>query len=279
MATFVLIPGAGGVAWYFSRLVPLLEQAGHPCGRGRPPRRRRIGRAAPSTPTWSRTRVPMPPDVVLVAQSLGGFTAPLVCERVPVRALVFVNAMIPVPGETPDQWGDAVGSDAARIAAAQQRGYPTEFDLFTYFLHDVDPAVAAEGEPYQRPEAQVVFENACAFKAWPEVPIHVLAGADDRLFPAGFQRRVARERLGVDGGRAPGRPSDRVVERTGRGRVSAVARRHIGWDECPHPPSPNCGRCSPKRHCATRCGWASGCAPRARPRTAPRSSGNRAQPS
>ena len=36
-------------------------------------------------------------DVVLVAGSLGGFTAPLVCERVPVRELVLVNAMIPDP--------------------------------------------------------------------------------------------------------------------------------------------------------------------------------------
>ena len=141
---------------------------------------------------------------MLVAQSLGGFTAPMVCERVAVRGLVFVNAMIPVPGETPDRWGDAVGSNAARIAAAEAHGYPTEFDLFTYFLHDVDPAVAAEGEPYQRPEAQVVFDSESAFRAWPDVPIHVLAGADDRLFPVEFQRRVAHERLGVEADVRPG---------------------------------------------------------------------------
>lgn len=35
---------------------------------------------------------------------MGGFTAPLVYERVPVRALVFVNAMIPKPGERPGEW-------------------------------------------------------------------------------------------------------------------------------------------------------------------------------
>src|SRR5262245_34040679 len=29
MTTFVLIPGAGGVAWYWHRLLPLVEQAGH----------------------------------------------------------------------------------------------------------------------------------------------------------------------------------------------------------------------------------------------------------
>ena len=29
MATFVLVPGAGGVAWYWHRVVPLLEEAKH----------------------------------------------------------------------------------------------------------------------------------------------------------------------------------------------------------------------------------------------------------
>ncbi len=29
MSRFVLIPGAGGAAWYWHRVVPLLEAAGH----------------------------------------------------------------------------------------------------------------------------------------------------------------------------------------------------------------------------------------------------------
>ena len=37
-----------------------------------------------------------PRDVILVAQSLGGFTAALMCGRARVRMLVLVNAMIPV---------------------------------------------------------------------------------------------------------------------------------------------------------------------------------------
>ncbi len=32
---------------------------------------------------------------------------------------------------------------------------------------------------------------------WPDVPTTVLAGGDDRFFPPEFQRRVARERLGL----------------------------------------------------------------------------------
>ena len=41
--------------------------------------------------------------------------------------------------------------------------------------------------------------------AWPDVPTRVLSGRNDRMFPLEFQRRVARERLGlvvdeIDGG-------------------------------------------------------------------------------
>jgi len=142
-------------------------------------------------------------EVVLVAGSLGGFTAPLVCERVPVREVVLVNAMIPDPGETARDWWAHTGALEARDEAARAGGYGP-FDVATYFLHDVDAEVAAEGEPYERVEADVVFDSVCDFSAWPAVRIRVLAGADDRLFPVGLQRRVARDRLGVEADVIPG---------------------------------------------------------------------------
>ena len=142
-------------------------------------------------------------EVVLVAGSLGGFTAPLVCERVHVRELVLVNAMIPDPGETARDWWAHTGALEAQDEAARAGGYGA-FDPATYFLHDVDAEVAAEGEPYQRSEADIAFESACDFKAWPTMKIRVLAGNDDRFFPVGMQRRVARDRLGVVADVLPG---------------------------------------------------------------------------
>ena len=143
------------------------------------------------------------PEVVLVAGSLGGFTAPLVCERVPVRELVLVNAMIPVPGEMARDWWAHTGAQEAQEEAARAGGYGP-FDLATYFLHDVDAKVAAEGERYQRPEADIAFDSVCDFTSWPATPIRVLAGAADRFFPVGLQRRVARDRLGVEADVLPG---------------------------------------------------------------------------
>ena len=112
--------------------------------------------------------------------------------------------MIPLPGETPGEWWAATGWESARLAAAEQGGYPAEFDLETYFLHDVPPEIAAAGERYQRPESDAAFASACDFGAWPQVPIRVASGADDRFFPAGFQRAVARDRLGVEPDVLPG---------------------------------------------------------------------------
>jgi pimeloyl-ACP methyl ester carboxylesterase len=112
--------------------------------------------------------------------------------------LVFVNAMIPRPGETAGDWWANTGSLEARTSAAKRRGYSVEFDLATYFLHDVPEDVVRDGADHQRPEAKVVFGEPCRFDAWPDVPTKVLAGKDDRFFPTDFQARVAHERLHRD---------------------------------------------------------------------------------
>jgi pimeloyl-ACP methyl ester carboxylesterase len=201
--TFILIPGAGGTAWYWHRVVPLLQAAGHqaiPVDLPADDPEAGLAEYA-SLVTHAADGLG---NVVLVAQSLGGFTAPVAAMKLDLRALVFVNAMIPVPGETPGQWWDAVGWEQARRAAAERGGYPVEVDLETYFLHDVPAEVAAGGEKYQRAESDAAFASACNFAAWPRVPIRVASGADDRFFPAGFQRAVARDRLGVEADVLPG---------------------------------------------------------------------------
>lgn len=143
-------------------------------------------------------------DAVLVAQSLGGFTAPIAGIRAPVRELVLLNAMIPVPGETAGEWWANTGAQEARMDAARSGGYPLEFDAEHYFFHDVAPDVLLGSEGQLREETAIVFTQPCPIELWPEVPTRVLVGRDDRFFPASFQRRVARERLGKDIAVVPG---------------------------------------------------------------------------
>ena len=203
MSTFVLIPGASGSAWYWHRLVPLLERAGHDAiAVDLPGDDEQAG--LPEYAGLVVDGVAGHDDVVLVAQSLGGFTAPLAATKVPVGAVVLVNAMVPAPHESPGDWWANTDWETARIAAAKEGGYSPDFSLEEYFLHDVPPDVAAAGEAYQRPEADAVFESVCDFDSWPPVPTRVVAGADDRFFPVEFQRRVAHERLGLEATVLPG---------------------------------------------------------------------------
>ncbi|MGW5052842.1 alpha/beta fold hydrolase [Actinokineospora sp. NPDC004072] len=197
MTRFVLVPGAGGAPSYWSRVLPGLVARGHEAvavdlpgpdpDAGLPQYRDAVLAALRG-------------DDVVVAQSLGAFPAVMACAQHPVAELVLVNAMIPAPGETPGQWWGNTGSEAARRAAARAGGYPEEFDLATYFLHDVPPEVLGE----DRDEADIAFGQPCAVDAWPAVPTRVIAGAHDRFFPVDFQRRLARERLGLAAEVVPG---------------------------------------------------------------------------
>jgi pimeloyl-ACP methyl ester carboxylesterase len=148
-----------------------------------------------------------PRPVVLVAQSLAGFTAPLVCKRVPVALLVLVNAMIPKPGEAPGEWWGNTRHREAKRKQNRRDGREADapFDPLVEFFHDVSQPVIddarAQGEPRQ---SDAVFASVCDFDNWPAVPTRVLVARDDRFFPAEFQRRVARERLGLPADEMPG---------------------------------------------------------------------------
>jgi pimeloyl-ACP methyl ester carboxylesterase len=189
MPTFVLIPGAGGAGrWYWQRVAPLLDDAialdlpGPDPDAGLPEYVDLVAAAADSRD-----------DVVLVAQSMGAFTALAACERVQPQRLVLLNAMIPAPGERADAWWRNTGWDG-----------PQPIDLQEHFLHDVPPEFLANGDETEHDEADIAFEQPCPFDRWPDIPTAVLSGRDDRFFRLDFQRRVARERLGLDVLELPG---------------------------------------------------------------------------
>ena len=103
MSTFALIHGAGDVGWYWHLVEAELRRRGHDT-------------VAPDLPCdddsaglkeYTETVVEAigdRTDLVVVAQSFGGFTAPLVADRLLVERLVLVAGMVPLPGEAPDDW-------------------------------------------------------------------------------------------------------------------------------------------------------------------------------
>ena len=200
MATFALIPGAGGDPWEWHRLVPELESRGHEAIAVRLP-------AEDDPAGWSDyadTVVEAVRDqdgVIVVAASMGGFTAPIVCTRRPVDLLVLLNAMIPIPGETFNTWWSNTGSGPARREYHASLGLSadeTDDDAVIYY-HDLPSELRAEAQAREwQDQSATVLDEPWPLRKWPDVPTRVLAGRHDRMFPLEFQRRVARERLSLD---------------------------------------------------------------------------------
>jgi pimeloyl-ACP methyl ester carboxylesterase len=183
MSTFALIHGGGGSAWDWHRVMPELRERGHdPVAVDLPSEDSDAG-------WWDYADTVVQavgdrPDPVVVAHSLGGFTAPLVCARMPVGELVFVAAMIPAPGELfADWWKNTSYEDSGHG------------DLY---YHDVPPALAADARKRERDQAETPLNDPWPLETWPDVPTHYLLCRDDRLFTAEWARRHARERLGIE---------------------------------------------------------------------------------
>ncbi len=212
MASFVLLPGAGSSSWYWHLVEPELRARGHgtlavdlPVGDERAGLADYVDVAAAAVEQAMAGR----DDLVVVAQSMGAFTAPVVATRVPTRVIALVAPMTPAPGESPGEWWANTGHEQARREAEAAGGPPADdWDPVTLFLHDVPPDVAAASADHVVEQADRPFADPFPLAAWPDVSTRFLLCRHDRLFPAPFQRRLARQRLGItademDGGHLP----------------------------------------------------------------------------
>jgi pimeloyl-ACP methyl ester carboxylesterase len=153
VTTYVLLHGADSDSWYWHLVSPRLQALGHdvvsvdlPCdddGAGL-----REYADALVDATGDRR------DLIVVAQSLAGFTAPLVCDRLPVTLLVLVAAMVPMPGESPGDWWVNTGHE-----------FPDPFDAAVVFAHDLPSELAAASLDHVREQSATPFE-----KPWPSTP-------------------------------------------------------------------------------------------------------------
>jgi pimeloyl-ACP methyl ester carboxylesterase len=183
VATFALIHGGGGSAWDWHLVVAELRGLGHdPVAVDLPTEDESAG-------WWDYAdtvvrAVGDPNEVVVVGHSLGGFTAPLVCTRIPARLLILVAAMIPSPGELFEDWWANTRYE--------------ESGNGDVFYHDVPEDLAAEARRRERDEASKALQEPWPLETWPDVPTRYLLCREDRMFPAAWARRHTRERLGID---------------------------------------------------------------------------------
>lgn len=226
----LLLPGAGGDAWYWHLVAPRLRALGHDV-------------VAPDLPASddaaglrdyadvAAAAIGDRRGVVVVAQSMGAFTAPLLCGRVDVARLILVAPMIPAPGETGGEWWERSGQTAAQRAQDLREGRDPDapFDVRALFMHDVpEPVVEEAFARGDRSQSGTPFAEPWPLDRWPDVPTAVIAGRRDRLFPFDFVVALARERLGVEvaaveSGHLPAlaRP-DELVERIEAARTATA---------------------------------------------------------
>ena len=220
MATYALIHGAGDVGWYWHLVEAELRGRGHEAISMDLP----VEDDSAGLLEYARavvTAIGERPDPLVVAQSFGGYVAPIVCAQVAAPLMVLVAAMVPSPGESAEE----MFANTSYEPESQKDATDSEV-----FYQDVPPALAREAMARGRRQSERPGKQPWPLAAWPKVPTRFLLCRNDRLFPAAWLREVVLDRLGftpdeIDSGHTPAlsRPLE-LVERLESYRVSISAR-------------------------------------------------------
>jgi pimeloyl-ACP methyl ester carboxylesterase len=216
VSNFVLIPGAGADPRVYAATIAALGELGH-------------GALAPPLPLEDQDAGPgdhaeavlaaLPSEAaggpIVVGQSLGAFAATVVAARADAARLILLAPMIPAPGETAGEWWEDTRHEGAIADLVERYGAMSEWSeeaMAAVFYHDLDEETMAANARYEGVPGRGMFAEPLPLEEWPDVPTTVLIPREDRLFPLEFQRRVARERLGLE------------IEEMGGGHLSMLSR-------------------------------------------------------
>jgi pimeloyl-ACP methyl ester carboxylesterase len=212
MTTFALVHGAWHGAWCWERLTPELEARGHrvvavdlPCDD-----------PAATFETYADVVVKAlegeDERVVVVGHSLAGLTIPLIAARRPVSRLIYLCALVPMPGRSfaeqtalePDTLLPEYqrARDAGALSAPDELGrtHWVDQDAVRQVLYaDCSERDAAAAFERLRPQAQGPYAHACPIDAFPDTPPRTsIVCSDDRIVSPTRSRAIATGRLGAD---------------------------------------------------------------------------------
>jgi pimeloyl-ACP methyl ester carboxylesterase len=199
MATFGLVHGVCAGAWCWDLVVPYLEEAGHGVVAMDLPGDDADASFSDYADVVDRA-LGDADDVVLVGHSTAGLTIPLVAARRPIKQLVFVCGVIPVPGESaaargidwriiePSEWQVDNGDGSFSISPEGYR---------RHLAPDADPTLADEVVSLLRPQFINPFLEPCPLDRLPDVPRRYILCTEDQIVGPEWSRREAPARLGV----------------------------------------------------------------------------------
>ena len=206
MAVFVLVHGVCVGGWAWDLVAPHLDAAGHTV----------IAVDLPGDDPEAKfsdyaeiilSALPADDDVVVVGHSTGGLTIPIVAARRPVAKLVFLCGAIPVPGQSVAERGvEWQAIDPGQWQTYNDDGsFSISPDGFRKHVAPDAPAEVIEQTlPLLKPQFLTPFLEPCPIDRMPDVRMHSIYCAEDRIVAPDYSRRAAREMLGVEPEELPG---------------------------------------------------------------------------
>jgi len=199
---FVLIHGAYHDAWCWHLLRQELERHGHQVVAPDLPADDPEAGADRYASVVLKAIGPLRAPTILVGHSLAGLTLPVIATQTPTELMVFLCALLPVPGLSFDQQGPQMDSGfrAAQPPIANADGstsMPEEAAIETYY-HDCEPGLAREAARHLKRQHWRVTQEKTPLAAWPHVPARYIVASRDRAIAPKYCRQIARAQLHVE---------------------------------------------------------------------------------
>jgi pimeloyl-ACP methyl ester carboxylesterase len=212
-AFFALVHGGAHGGWCWEELTPELERLGHRCSAPDLPFEDPHG-----TSDWADAVIATIPrdaeQVIVVGHSLAGLCLPIIAARRPVDRLVFLGAMVPIPGQSfvemiaaepdalPDVDFDEIRDESA--AEVENEAVMSFARAKGLFYGDLDKATSRRAWERLRMQGMTAFIEPCPLQSWPDVASTYILMTEDAAVSPAWSRRVATGRLGADVIELPG---------------------------------------------------------------------------
>jgi pimeloyl-ACP methyl ester carboxylesterase len=212
MSTFALVHGAWHGAWCWEQLTPELEQLGHRVLTLDLPSDQALASFDDYADVVCAALAHIGDDLILVGHSLAGLTVSLVAARRPMRRLVYLCALVPLPGQPFTQ---QMAEDLEMLNADYPKGLGqkdsrgrrawTDKELAHFHLFgDCDEGTAMAAFGRLRPQALHPYRVPCSLSAMPAVATTYVLCTEDRMVNPQWSRRIAHEWLSADVIEMPG---------------------------------------------------------------------------